>query len=302
MLYGSTNSVQIEGVSPNKSANSLGRAIYKLEEITIPNSIQTSTPSLPVDVDLDRVIRTVYQNLQLKSTRGKQEWFKIYNSKYCTDMICDFYWLFVAKLLRKKVLDLEISALERIASNYVDLYISTPEIIRNSFFLKFADSLAQGVYYALFYSFPKSRSKLTDPDFRRDVFELVASQLTGIPISNEPYLNWKIDLGHGNILTDRRTRSVTRLPALKPKMTKVLDMRYSPLVNRYIRGRHYSRNLVPSCKLKYSKRDILDELDRKDKMEQVKETARSIIGHTARLSEDYDLYSKKSSQEAAQKP
>lgn len=290
----SLNSPQTGFNEVQVSTPNLGRAIYKVEEAKIPLEINSFTITLPADVDIDRVIRTVYLNLPHKTLKGKQQWLDIYNSKYCIDMICDFYWLCVAKLIKRaKAVDFESQILERIAMNYVNMFISTPEVNRNAFFLQFADTLAQGVYYALFYSFPKSRSQLIDPDFRKEVFELVASQITGIPISNEPYLNWKIDLGHGNILTDKRSKSTNKLPALKkPKMTKVLDMRYSPIVNRYIKGRHLSRNLVPSCKLKYSKRDILEEIERQEKMDQVKETARTVMKHTSRLSQDYDYYSK----------
>ncbi len=83
-------------------------------------------------------------------------------------------------------------------------------IIKKIFF----DIVSQGVFYSMFYAFPKSRNKF-DTNFKEFVFSEISFIFKGFKISSASVLinNWKfiddwyLDLGSGNLLSSNKNIS-----------------------------------------------------------------------------------------------
>ena len=89
----------------------------------------------------------------------------------------------------------------RIAKNYVNFFSSILDCNeKDEFFKNYFDILAQAVFYAFFYGFPKSRLKFND-DLKKKLLYEFSYLFTGVRISNTNYYinEWCLDLGAGNI-------------------------------------------------------------------------------------------------------
>lgn len=121
------------------------------------------------------------------------------------------------------------------------------------FFENFYDCMAQAVFYNMFFAYPKSRSRLNSEEFKRKIYELVSLKITGISVSNQGYKKWILDLGAGNVLTTQSQKPSDALysvllPPIRKKQTKrkMQQLRYSPLVKRYLSSKRYEAiNSIP---------------------------------------------------------
>lgn len=71
--------------------------------------------------------------------------------------------------------------------------------MKEGFFEKFFDIIAQSVFYSLFYAFPKSRSQLNN-EMKRELLNIFSRLFTGMEIKSAKYDHWNFDLGTGDIL------------------------------------------------------------------------------------------------------
>ena len=90
--------------------------------------------------------------------------------------------------------------LDRIAFNYVQLFLLVEPGYRDTFFKCYYDLVAQAVYYSYFFAYPKSRTRITSEEFLNEFYEIISMTITGIPVSTLSYKKWDFDLGAGDIL------------------------------------------------------------------------------------------------------
>jgi hypothetical protein len=74
------------------------------------------------------------------------------------------------------------------------------QIIRRKFFEQFYDIIAQSVFYALFYAYPKSRGQTLTNELKRKLLNIFSKRFTGMKIQSASYENWYPIMGGGNML------------------------------------------------------------------------------------------------------
>jgi hypothetical protein len=187
-------------------------------------------------------------------------------------------YLEVLRMTQEKLLD-------NIAGNYIELTLQAKPQHKEKFFEIYYDCLAQAVFYCYFFAYPQSRNDILSEDFMNFLFRTISKQITGMPICSRGFESWSFDLGAGNILEKGKINKAT-LPALAgvgdglDKNDHMLHMRYSPLVNRFMKNRRYEGyNVVNDWKMRYTLRNPKQrDIDRKMKeytrlaMETVKNT------------------------------
>lgn len=125
----------------------------------------------------------------------------------------DCFWYIICHIFKKGKADIESipyseyeeAYLDRIAANYVSYTLledvkGIKEKHKERFFRTFYDTMAQSVFYSLFYAYPKSRSQLND-ETKRMLLNVFSYMFTGMEIKSAKFEHWDLDLGTGNILT-----------------------------------------------------------------------------------------------------
>lgn len=184
----------------------------------------------------------------------------MFESEHATALICDSFWYIICRFFKtaEENTDLMREAaqvfLDRISANYVSFLINVPKKEDKDFFFSnkkkgrsFHDALAQAVFYALYYAYPKSRSKFNDA-VKKTLIEEFAYQFTGMKVEKPNWDSWRIEIGAGNVAGQGDSSDLIRKdifdldggkrPGIKTKRDK-LDMRYSPLVERYLKRQKY---------------------------------------------------------------
>ena len=256
--------------------------IFKIEDVEPPDSINNNPIPLPDNANLPRVIDNILGTLQKTNPIFKNNasastiWKKYFEMEECQAILSDMFWFCLIKVdKRKHMKKLKKSLQERISSNYVQVFITVTRADKDIFFQSFYDCIAQGVFYSMFFSYPKSRSRLNSEKFKRKLFEIVSSNLTGIKVSEQGYKKWILDLGAGDVLKRTIPRSQNSsvilvahpIASLKKQTRRTLqNLRYSPVVARHLQSKRYEAiNSVPAWSMRYTRRnmDKEKELDKK---------------------------------------
>eukprot|EP00357_Protocruzia_adherens_P017981 CAMPEP_0114995574 /NCGR_PEP_ID=MMETSP0216-20121206/13810_1 /TAXON_ID=223996 /ORGANISM="Protocruzia adherens, Strain Boccale" /LENGTH=418 /DNA_ID=CAMNT_0002359641 /DNA_START=8 /DNA_END=1264 /DNA_ORIENTATION=- len=251
----------------------------KVERAKPPVNIDGPCCDLPPNVKLKRVKGNVYNTVELKNSI-KDKWWAEFDSPQSTAIICDSFWLVICKLFKTgQYIDTEELLLDRIAANYVSLFVKVDKDFKNIFFEYYFDALAQSVFYSLFYAYPKSRTKFND-DFKKALVELFSETLTGIKVSGATTKKWRLDLGAGDVLAQNSTQKSRKkkeeasfLPELDSDTTRSFcggyhekkRLHYSPLVRRYLSAHRYQTvNCVQPWKKTFGqRRRNQDDIDKK---------------------------------------
>lgn len=249
--------------------------VFKIEDVE-PPPVATST-SLPDNSNLSRVVDNILEtlrstNVKFTSSLVASTWRKYFETTECKAILSDMFWYCLVKIdKRKHMKDYKKTLLERISYNYIQVFVSVTRFDKDIFFENFYDCIAQGVFYSMFFSYPKSRSRLNSEEFKSKLFEIVSTKLTGINVSSQGYNNWILDLGAGNVLKRSSIRSQensvnpSALPSVAGKRQTrrtLQQIRYSPLVTRYLHTKRYEAiNSVPSWNMRYTLRNAEKEKD-----------------------------------------
>ena len=215
--------------------------VFKIQLAQPPASLIEKYEPLPgnVNKNLQRVIDNVGRD-----QKPKNKWMQNFKSEKNISIISNLFWYSLCKLMHpNKFIDIEEHLLDEIAASYVELFVSVDLKYRDIFFQTYYDCLAQAVFYSFFFAYPQSRNFIVSEDFMSSLFSMMSEQITGMPVCNLGYEKWDFDLGAGNILRDKLPLGASRssLPILtnNKKCKKLLHVRYSPLVDRYMRGKKY---------------------------------------------------------------
>jgi Protein of unknown function len=232
------------------------KKVFKIQEAQPPETLTGEYEPLPenVKLNLNRVIDNVGRD-----QKPKKEWKKYFESAENTSIINNLFWYSLCKLMHpNKFFDIEEQLLDKIAASYVELFVSVELLYRDKFFQTYYDCLAQAVFYSFFFAYPQSRSFIVSEEFMSSLFSMMSEQITGMPVCNLGYEKWHFDLGAGNILRNKIQTGKSSLPVLPnyTKNKKLLHMRYSPLVDRYMKTKRYEGyNAVNNWKLRYTMRN-----------------------------------------------
>lgn len=241
--------------------------IFKVEDARPPSHLDGDL-QLPANVKLNRVIDNVCSKKQFQS----EAWRAYFSGPECRRIITDFFWYVVCKMFNPETYaEIEEQLLDRICSNYVKLFVNVRAEDKQMFFHQFYDALAQCVLFSLFFAYPKSRSKFNSEFFKSALYQLFSEVVTGVTISNQGYSKWILDMGAGNVLQQRnRHGNETTLPpveAREPVRRGKLDIRYSPLIHRYMFGKRYEAiNAVKPWKMQFTSRNFKRELEVKNRL------------------------------------
>ena len=252
--------------------------VFKIEDVELPASNSKNPIPLPDNANLPRVIDSILETLQIinrkykKNSPASNTWKKYFEMKECQAILSDMFWYCLVKIdKRKHMKELKKTLLERISYNYIQVFVTVSRLDKDIFFENFYDCIAQGVFYSMFFSYPKSRSRLNSEEFKSKLFEIVSSKLTGITVSNQGYTKWTLDLGAGDALKKVAHRSMESslnpeaLPSVSGKRQAgrtLQNLRYSPIVTRYLHSKRYEAiNSVPSWNMRYTLRNAGKEKD-----------------------------------------
>ena len=253
--------------------------VFKIEDVEPPECSGLPVP-LPENSNYDKVVDSIQNtlkkiNVKFKGTKLIQTWRQHFKSKECKDLLSDMFWYCLIKLNNLKgQKSNKHSLLSRISSNYIQVFVNVPPEYKGIFFENFFDSIAQGVFCCMFFSYPKSRYRLNSEEFKSKLYEIVSKQMTGLELKSQGYKNWILELGDGNILK-RQAKSLEtslakeNLPNLKSNSQnrrKMQKMRYSPLVANYLKTKKYEAiNAVPAWNMRYTVRNLDKEWETEKK-------------------------------------
>lgn len=170
------------------------------------------------------------------------------------------------------------------AANYVSYTLfdkkSVSKDIKNAFFDKFYNHLAQGVYHCMKTAFPKNRNMIETAEMKRKLLNTFSELFTGVIIYSAKFSKWdqsksggqgagavqKADKGKNNAQPEMSLADLQRRGLVKSKRQRV-NMRYSPLVERYLLTHNYeTMNNVKGWKMLLTQRnEAQKEVDKKFK-------------------------------------
>lgn len=253
--------------------------VFKIEDVEPPECNGDPVP-LPENSNYDKVVDSIQNtlkkiNVKFKGSKLIQAWRQHFKSKECKDLLSDMFWYCLIKLNKlQSQKSNKHSLLSRISSNYIQVFVNVPPEYKGIFFENFFDSIAQGVFCCMFFSYPKSRYRLNSEEFKSKLYEIVSKQMTGLELKSQGYKNWILELGDGNILK-RQAKSLEtslvkeNLPNLKSNSQnrrKMQRMRYSPLVANYLKTKKYEAiNAVPAWNMRYTVRNLDKERETEKK-------------------------------------
>ena len=274
--------------------DSAPKKVFKIQEAQPPTSLNGEYEPLPdnVNSNLQRVIDNVGRD-----QKPKKLWIKYFKSDENLSIIKNLFWYSLCKLIHSnKFIDIEEQLLDKIAAKYVELFVLVDLNYRDTFFQTYYDCLAQAVFYFFFFAYPQSRSFIVSEDFMSSLFSMMSEQITGMPVCNLGYEKWDFDLGAGNILRNKLPigagRSSLPLLPIAGQSKKLLHMRYSPLVDRYMRGKKYEGyNIVSNWKLRYTMRNP-KQRDIGEKMMKYRNLATQTVKNTRQRFQDFEKASK----------
>ena len=138
-----------------------GRAVYKIEDAVFPG-LGTECVPLPTNANYPKVADSIVNFVTSKRKRLSPETVRAhYNSPESVNIISDMFWFCLLFMEQPATFEkFKDPLLHRISQNYLELFVKTPAAEKDSLFFSFHDCVAQGAFYAMFFSFPKSRSKL----------------------------------------------------------------------------------------------------------------------------------------------
>lgn len=248
--------------------------VFKIEDVDPPSSENGQAIPLPENSNFSRVIDNILETLRkvnpkFISPQIVKAWRTHFSSTQCVSILSDMFWYCLVKIdKRPNLKQYKKDLLERVSQNYIQLFVNVPMHEKEFFFENFFDCIAQGVFYSMFFSYPKSRSRLNSEEFKRKLFELVSKSITGLCVKNEGFSNWILDLGAGNVLQKEAkpdTEQKLHLPQIKVKgqtRRTLQQLRYSPLVSRYLSSKRYEAiNSVPTWSMRYTVRNLEKEKD-----------------------------------------
>jgi len=301
-------------------------SVYRVEDAELPQEVYggLGTPCpLPPSIPMDKVMTNIAQNLDFKawSEQARNMWFKDFKSQCSRAVINDTFWFCICWYFKPgKHLDVEKLLFDRISANFVGLFSSINPARKDFFFRCYADAVAQAVLYAMFLAYPKSRVHFTDT-FRKDLVIRISFWTSRICPEFVDTSHWKLNLGGGDVLQatsaqpwqrqDNTASAITIRPgnsttqpllgqlsadSLAGKRASLAhraprprrQLRYSPLVENFLRARKYSSvNLVRATQMNMTTAEERAKLmDVKHAM--LAERATAAREHCDRLCVEYD--------------
>ena len=240
--------------------------VYRIEDAVYPADDGRVAP-LPANSNFSKVVDSVVSTLLGRRLRHSEELAASLRDHYfrseTVSLISDVFWLCLLHMEQPETLaQVQGSLLDRVASNYIEIFWSLLPGQRDLLLSDFHDGVSQAVFYSMFFAFPKSRSKLNTDQKKRELLSIVAKYLVGLPLSSYSYQHWNLDLGNGNVLLQPiEARPVKpKLLGKSPIVRKLTPVRYSPLVGRYlVQHKYEQRNAVSSWKLRCMERNASRE-------------------------------------------
>lgn len=254
--------------------------MFTIEDVEPPVGINNQPIPLPDNSNYPRVVDNILTTLKkhnpkFASSSVVSTWTRHFKSPECRAVLSDMFWYSLVKIdNRPNLKEYKKSLLERISYNYIQVFVNVPMQEKEIFFENFFDCIAQGVFYSMFFSYPKSRFRLNSEEFKSRLYEIVSKKVTGISVKNQGFNNWVLELGAGNVLKRHSVsqggpRTSERFPSMKVKKQSrqtLQQLRYSPLVSRYLHSKRYEAiNSVPTWNMRYTTRNIQKEKETEKK-------------------------------------
>lgn len=287
----------VTGVDPNRPSSLFDfgtKKVFKIQEAEPPTALHGDFEPLPENViaNLPRIISNVG-----KGHKPENHWANLFNYLENKSIISNLFWYLLCKLMHpNKFHEIEEQLLDKMAASYVNFFVSVDLKYRDVFFETYYDCLAQAVFYSFFFAYPQSRSFIVSEDFMSSLFSIISKEITGMPVCNQGYEKWDFDLGAGNILKNRlpMLNGKSSLPVMPTagKSKKLLHLRYSPLVDRYMKRKRYEGyNAVNNWKFRYTMRNP-KQRDIGEKMNKYRNLATQTVKNTRQRFEEFETVSR----------
>lgn len=238
---------------------------YRVTHAELPPEVNDPTAKfapLPTTFSMDSVMTNVFQSLDRKakwSDKAKTSWFKVAKSPPSYAVISDTFWYCICVHFKEGQHEVvENQLLDRISVNFVALFRSVSPSRKDFFFRWYPDAVAQAVLYAMFLAYPKSRVLFTE-NFRKKLIAQTSEMITGIRPEFVDASHWKLNLGGGDVLDSNTCQTWQHgsdeyfgsgVDGTKVGSRQLKDLRYSPLIDRFLKSRKYSSiNLVRETKM-----------------------------------------------------
>lgn len=116
------------------------------------------------------------------------------------------------KEMNSVIKQMKSELLIQISNLTFELQKEMPENLKKLMDKIYFDIVCQGVFYSLFYAFPKSRTKF-NKDFKCDIFKIISKIFKGCEVSHKSRFlknwrfidDWYLNLGAGNLLSENQS-------------------------------------------------------------------------------------------------
>jgi len=151
----------------------------------------------PLPTDINGVLEGVLKVMPFNSNGARAVWRRCFRSAPSRALVQDMFWhIFEEQLSPPQGGDEQSANAEaarllfaRMGDNYVRLVGTVPPEMRDAFFDRYFDALAQAVYLGLCEAYPKSRSHFDD-GFKRMLLDNASSWCTGMHQSKPQLAHW----------------------------------------------------------------------------------------------------------------
>ena len=238
--------------------------IFEVENAVPPTDSTKGFYTLPTNVTLKQLITHI--TFSNKKPLPQVQLNSILLSIHNEAIISDCFWLFFCKEFKSDTAstnpynDIAEGCLDRIAANFVSFFIDysatqlTNKKKKEKFFKVYYDIVAQAVFFAFYFAYPKSRPKFTTITISR-MLAYFSRLFNGIETKKSNIEHWVLELGSGNIISEliARSKKSGLLPSKGDTSTKKKGIRYSELFQRYLERHKYKMiNCIKPLNMKIS--------------------------------------------------
>lgn len=165
---------------------------------------KTESTILPGALEAPQLLNSITKLLNITPSI-KKVWKNFFLSEASVGILQDaFWWIFLEYSKRRQkipnIKDIAISQsqlFDRMATNYITLFISVPYHVKDYFFKQYPNALSQAIYSAFFSAFPLSTG-IFNSDFREHIVELIHEWISGVrPQVQEVLKTWNIEVLEG---------------------------------------------------------------------------------------------------------
>eukprot|EP01083_Nonionella_stella_P285836 972947_1 len=138
----------------------------------------SSTPDLPKRVNMRAMLEASSDRLEFEDSYHARVWKSTIGHQSSKRIVCDGFWWMIAHFFKAKssncsISDCKSTMFDRMAENFVTLFLSVHPDDKDTIFENYYDGLAQTIFYSIQVQFTESKS-LFDERFKHRILEITS--------------------------------------------------------------------------------------------------------------------------------